>query len=410
MQAKFQSMRLHRNLVFAVVDTLNLVFNEGKYADKELANTLKRDKRWGSRDRSFIAETVYDIVRWKRLYAAIAEVKEPYSRPNLFRLFAVWATLKGIALPDWKQLEDTPTRRIKGKFDELSQIRVYRESIPDWLDQVAVQEMGEEKWSKEIASLNKTAPVVLRTNKLKTDSKNLRDLLFQEEIEARSIQNYPDALVLEERTNVFKTQAFKNGFFEVQDASSQLVAPFLQVEPGMRVVDTCAGAGGKSLHLAALMENKGQIIALDIYGNKLKELKRRAKRAGAHNIETRTIENNKVIKKLHQKADRVLIDAPCSGLGVLSRNPDTKWKLQPEFLDEIKSVQREILNNYSKIVKSGGKLVYATCSILPSENQQQVEFFLNSEAGKDFTLEDQKIILSYESGYDGFYMARLIKK
>ncbi len=410
MQAKFQSMRLHRNLVFAVVDTLNLVFNEGKYADKELANTLKRDKRWGARDRSFIAETVYDIVRWKRLYAAIAEVKEPYSRPNLFRLFAVWATLKGIALPDWKQLEDTPTRRIKGKFDELSQIRVYRESIPDWLDQVAVQEMGEEKWSKEIASLNKTAPVVLRTNKLKIDSKNLRDLLFQEEIEARSIQNYPDALVLEERTNVFKTQAFKNGFFEVQDASSQLVAPFLQVEPGMRVVDTCAGAGGKSLHLAALMENKGQIIALDIYGNKLKELKRRAKRAGAHNIETRTIENNKVIKKLHQKADRVLIDAPCSGLGVLSRNPDTKWKLQPEFLDEIKSVQREILNNYSKIVKSGGKLVYATCSILPSENQQQVEFFLNSEAGKDFTLEDQKIILSYESGYDGFYMARLIKK
>jgi 16S rRNA (cytosine967-C5)-methyltransferase len=403
-------MRLHRNLVFAVVDTLNLVLNEGKYADKELANTLKRDKRWGARDRSFIAETVYDIVRWKRLYAAIAEVKEPYSRPNLFRLFAVWATLKGIALPDWKQLEDTPTRRIKGKFDELSQIRVYRESIPDWLDQVAVQEMGEEKWSKEIASLNKTAPVVLRTNKLKTDSKNLRDLLFQEEIEARSIQNYPDALVLEERTNVFKTQAFKNGFFEVQDASSQLVAPFLQVEPGMRVVDTCAGAGGKSLHLAALMENKGQIIALDIYGNKLKELKRRAKRAGAHNIETRTIENNKVIKKLHQKADRVLIDAPCSGLGVLSRNPDTKWKLQPEFLDEIKSVQREILNNYSKIVKSGGKLVYATCSILPSENQQQVEFFLNSEAGKDFTLEDQKIILSYESGYDGFYMARLIKK
>ncbi|TXK70215.1 RsmB/NOP family class I SAM-dependent RNA methyltransferase [Mesonia sp. HuA40] len=403
-------MRLHRNLVFAVVDTLHLVFNEGKYADKELANTLKRDKRWGARDRSFIAETVYDIVRWKRLYAAIAEVKEPYSRPNLFRLFAVWATLKGIALPDWKQLEDTPTRRIKGKFDELSQIRVYRESIPDWLDKIAVQEMGEEKWSKEIASLNKTAPVVLRTNKLKTDSKSLRDLLFQEEIEAHSIQNYPDALVLEERTNVFKTQTFKNGFFEVQDASSQLVAPFLQVEPGMRVVDTCAGAGGKALHLAALMENKGQIIALDIYGNKLKELKRRAKRAGAHNIETRTIENNKVIKKLHQKADRVLIDAPCSGLGVLSRNPDAKWKLQPEFLEKIKAVQREILANYSKIVKSGGKLVYATCSILPSENQQQVEFFLNSEAGKDFTLEDQKIILSYESGYDGFYMARLIKK
>ena len=177
----------------------------------------------------------------------------------------------------------------------------------------------------------------------------------------------------------------------------------------MRVVDTCAGAGGKSLHLASLMENKGAIIALDIYGNKLKELKRRAKRAGAHNIETREIDSTKVIKKLYNSADRVLIDAPCSGLGVLSRNPDAKWKLQPEFLDKIRKTQQEILNQYSKILKKGGKMVYATCSILPSENQNQVKNFLASEAGQEFSLEDEKIVLSHESGYDGFYMARLIK-
>jgi len=402
-------MRLHRNLVFAVVDTLNYIFNEGKYADKEISKALKRDKRWGARDRGFIAETVYDIVRWKRLYAEIAEVKEPFSRANLFRLFAVWATLKGIQLPDWKQLEETPTRRIKGRFDELSKIRKYRESIPDWMDELGVQELGEQKWTKEIAALNHTAPVVLRANTLKTTPKKLIDSLFSETVETHSLKKYPSAIQLDERANVFSTTTFKDGLFEVQDASSQLVAPFLKVEPGMRVVDTCAGAGGKSLHLASLMENKGAIIALDIYGNKLKELKRRAKRAGAHNIETREIDSTKVIKKLYNSADRVLIDAPCSGLGVLSRNPDAKWKLQPEFLDKIRKTQQEILNQYSKILKKGGKMVYATCSILPSENQNQVKNFLASEAGQEFSLEDEKIVLSHESGYDGFYMARLIK-
>ena len=177
----------------------------------------------------------------------------------------------------------------------------------------------------------------------------------------------------------------------------------------MRIVDTCAGAGGKSLQLAAIMENKGQIIALDIFSNKLKELKRRAKRAGAHNIETRLIDNNKVIKKLHNSADRVLIDAPCSGLGVLSRNPDAKWKLQPEFIKTIQETQADLLDRYSKIMKDDGKMVYATCSILPSENQKQVQAFLQREAGKDFKLVKEKIVLANESGYDGFYMAQLEK-
>ncbi|MFD1095690.1 RsmB/NOP family class I SAM-dependent RNA methyltransferase [Salegentibacter chungangensis] len=402
-------MRLHRNLVFATIDALSEIFNEGKYADKVIEKTLKRDKRWGSRDRSFIAETTYDIVRWKRLYAEIAEVKEPFSRQNLFRLFAVWATLRGIKLPDWKQLEETPTRRIKGKFDSLSKIRKYRESIPDWLDETGVKELGEKKWEKEIHALNEQAPVIIRTNTLKTTKEALQKQLADEEIFTRPIKNHPEALVLEERANVFKTQAFKDGFFEVQDASSQLVAHFLDVQPGMRVVDTCAGAGGKTLHLAALMENKGQIVALDIYGNKLKELKRRARRAGAHNIDPRAIDNNKVIKKLKGSADRVLIDAPCSGLGVLSRNPDAKWKLQPEFIETLKQTQSEILEQYSKILKPGGKMVYATCSVLPSENQDQVEKFLNSEAGKDFKKVKDEKILSSETGYDGFYMALLEK-
>lgn len=403
-------MRLYRNLVFATVDALGEIFNEGGYADKVIAKTLKRDKRWGSRDRSFIAETTYDIVRWKRLYSEIAEVKAPYSRENLFRLFAVWATLRGIELPDWKQIEPTPTRRIKGKFDELSKIRKYRESVPDWLDELGAKELGEEVWEKELHALNQQAPVILRTNTLKTTKEKLQKELAKEGIETEFITEYPHALQLKERANVFKTEAFKNGLFEVQDASSQKVAEFLDVAPGMRVVDTCAGAGGKTLHLAALMDNKGQLVATDIYGNKLKELKRRARRAGAHNIEPREIDSSKVIKKLYGSADRVLIDAPCSGLGVLSRNPDAKWKLQPEFMDTIRKTQQDILKQYSKIVKDGGKMVYATCSVLPSENEEQVQKFLNTQEGKQFQLKKEEKILSSETGYDGFYMALLEKK
>ncbi|MEZ2415652.1 RsmB/NOP family class I SAM-dependent RNA methyltransferase [Muriicola sp. E247] len=400
-------MRLHRNLVFAVVDGLQLIFNEGVYASKAVEQTLKRDKRWGSRDRGFIAETIYDIVRWKRLYAEIAEVKEPYSRANFFRLFSVWAVLRGIPLPNWKQLEDTPTRRIKGRFDELSKVRKYRESIPDWIDNVGLKAFGEKFWEKELHALNQLAPVVLRTNTLKTSMPYLRQRLEEEGIATDLISGYPYALVLRERTNVFTTQAFKDGWFEVQDASSQLVAPMLDVAPGLRVVDACAGAGGKSLHLAALMENKGQLIALDIYPKKLHELKRRARRNGAHNLETRLIDSSKVIKKLHQKADRVLIDAPCSGLGVLRRNPDTKWKIQPENLEKLITTQRELLKDYSKMVKPKGKLVYATCSVLPQENDQQIKHFLDSEEGKLFSLAEERRIYAHKSGYDGFYIALL---
>jgi 16S rRNA (cytosine967-C5)-methyltransferase len=199
-------------------------------------------------------------------------------------------------------------------------------------------------------------------------------------------------------------------FLQQKPLKKELVAQFLDVKPGMKVVDACAGAGGKTLHLAALMENKGQIIAMDIYANKLKELKRRAKRAGAHNIEMRVIDSTKPIKKLYDKADRVLIDAPCSGLGVLRRNPDAKWKLQPEFIEKIKNTQSEILASYSRMVKPGGQLVYATCSILPSENQEQVEKFLTSDLGKEFTFVKEKKILSHESGFDGFYMALIQRK
>ena len=400
-------MRLHRNLVVAVIKVLDGTFNQNFYADKTIEKILKSDKRWGSRDRGFIAETSYEIIRWKRLYSQISETKSPYKYGELWKMFSVWAVLKGIQLPNWKEFENTPKRRIKGKFDSLVKIRKFRESIPDWLDRTGCDELGENRWTSELSALNEKANVIIRANSLKINVNDLRKELQKEDIQVEKINGFPEALKLIERKNLFKTKAFQNGYFELQDASSQLVAPFLKAEKGMKICDVCAGAGGKTLHLSAITENKGQIIAMDIFKNKLFELKRRAKRNNAFNIETRLIENNKSIKRLHGKIDRLLIDAPCSGLGVLRRNPDSKWKLSQNFLDKIKDTQQEILKRYSPMLKENGKLVYATCSILPSENELQIKRFLKTEQGKKFKVEDEKKISPAQSGFDGFYMARL---
>ncbi len=401
---KNQDMRLHRNLVMSVINALDQIYNEGEYADKVVQRALKSDKRWGARDRKFVAETIYDMVRWKRLYNEIAGTKGHYTKENLWKNFAVWAVLKGYSLPDWKQFAGTPARRIKGRFDELQKTRKIRESIPDWMDEAGESELGD-RWDRELKALNEQARVILRVNQLKTTKRELKEILASEDIETEFLKGYPDALALVERKNVFLTRAFREGLFEVQDASSQLVAPFLDPKPGQKVIDTCAGAGGKTLHLASLMENRGQIIAMDIYGHKLTELKKRARRDGVHNIDTRVIEGTKTIKKMKGKADRVLIDAPCSGLGVLKRNPDSKWKLDKDFLDRIRQTQAEILDQYSSMVRPGGLLVYATCSILPSENELQVGHFL--EKHKEFKFVKENKVSPADSGFDGFYMALL---
>ncbi|WP_291727885.1 RsmB/NOP family class I SAM-dependent RNA methyltransferase [Bernardetia sp.] len=416
-------MRLHRNLVLAVIDALDQIFNHQKQADKVVAITLKQDKRWGARDRNFVAETIYELVRWQRLYAKIADVEnkfevQSYSTQNLFQLFAIWAILNEIELPKWEEFEGTnyDIDTIKQQFNELQSSRKYRESIPNWLDELGEKELGNETWTKEIAALNKQAPVVLRVNTLKTNLKTLQSQLLEQNIETEKIEDYPEALQLEKRKSIVRNKLYKDGFFEIQDASSQLIGHFLEVKEGMQIIDTCAGAGGKSLHIAALMKNKGQIVSMDIFENKLTELRRRANRANVHNIKTfpikrkeRDIDYNQ-FKKFHNSADRVLIDAPCSGLGVLSRNPDTKWKLTSSFLEEIKQTQQTILQEYAQMTKKGGKLVYATCSILPSENQIQVEMFLKSKVGQGFEFIGDKKILSHQTGYDGFYMALLRKK
>ena len=321
-------------------------------------------------------------------------------------IFAAYLFEKGIPFPEWPDFQTITTSIFEQNKKNITSEAV-RLSYPDLLWAQCEKELGHEKWLNEAIALNESAKVVLRVNTLKTSKEELQNKLAASEIETEKITGFDSALHLLKRQNVFSTPLFKEGFFEVQDAGSQLISEFLDVKPGSKVIDACAGGGGKSLHLAALMQNKGKIIALDVEEWKLENLKKRAKRAGAFNIEGRLIENNKVIKQLENSADRLLLDVPCSGTGVIKRNPDTKWKLTTETLEKTKNLQSTILHEYSSMLKPGGLMVYSTCSILPSENQIQVEKFIASKAGA-FTLIKDKTLYPSE-GFDGFYMA-LIQK
>lgn len=401
------AINLHPLLLRAAAQALFAIFQEGRYADKVIEYTLRQNPKAGSRDRAFIAETTYEVVRYYRLYAEILGYA-PLAEADFWKMCAIhFVITRDLDLPAWSEFKGLDAKQIREKAAVLAQTRAVRESIPDWLDQLGAAELGE-RWDATLHWLNRPARVVLRANRLKTTRADLQKNLQKDGIETKP-EGPCDALVLERRQNVFQTKAFKDGLFEVQDFSSQLVAPFLAPEPGMRVVDACAGGGGKTLHLAAMMQGKGQLIALDTLAWKLDELRQRARRAGASNIETRVIDSRKVIKRLHNSADRLLLDVPCSGLGVLRRNPDSKWKLQPEMIEKLRATQQDILQFYSPVLKPGGRMVYATCSVLPSENERQVQQFLASEAGTPFTLLEEKKILPQDNGYDGFYMALLGK-
>ncbi len=387
----------------AVTEALEQIFVQQQYADRVIARILKADKRRGSSDRAFVAEQTYEVVRHYRLLCALAG-KAPKQPADWWRLLGIQLLLQGQALPPWREFEGLDRERLLAAKAALQE-RAILESIPDWLDALAHAELST-NWPPLLAALNQPAQAVLRVNRLKTTVAALEQRLrLENEILTEPIA--ADALLVKQRRNLFATAAFKEGQFELQDFSSQQVAPALAVEPGMMVIDACAGAGGKSLHLATLMQNKGVLLAMDTEAWKLEELRKRAKRNGIQNIETRPIESSKTIKRLAGRADRLLLDVPCSGLGVLRRNPDAKWKLSAAFIERLKGIQAEILQRYPQMVKPGGKMVYATCSVLPSENEQQVATFLASEAGKDWQLETQKSYWPHQDGYDGFYISVL---
>lgn len=401
-------MKIHKPLLYAIVDVLEDVFTEKKMADKAIQKVLKSEARYGSRDRAFIASNSYNIVRWWRLLHFInGSDMHNYTKENLWQILGIQLTMNGEDLPSMKQFGGITREHVVAKFEEAQRNRKVRESIPDWLDDIGERELGE-SWDNELSAMNEEAKVGIRVNTLKTNLEELQIILQKDGIHTDRIKGVETGLYLKERKNIFGTKAFSSGYFEVQDPGSQLIGAYLDVKPDMRVIDACAGAGGKSLHIANQMNNKGTLIALDTEEWKLKELKKRAKRNGLHNIDTRPIVNNKVIKRLKESADRLLLDVPCSGTGVLRRNPDAKWKLDQSFLDRIRATQKEIILNYSRMVKPGGKMVYATCSILPSENQDQVQWFLTKS--DEFDLISEHRTSPHKDGFDGFYMALLQRK
>ncbi len=397
-------MKLHRTLVQAVVDTLMQIFTKNIYADIAIDGILRKNPRWGARDRRFIAETTYEMVRWWRLIGRSVEQENPQTAADFWKLLASFFVINEGELPTWKEFEGIDKTSILENYHQAQKNRKYRESIPDWLDELGNSELGTPIWEKELHELNKEAKVVLRVNTLKTNRFQLQQLLNERAVETTVIGDYPDALVLTKRQSLQQLAEYKQGLFEIQDASSQLIAPFMDLKPGMLVIDTCAGAGGKSLHIAAIMQNKGKIISMDVEEKKLVLLQKRADRASAGSIETKVVNEN-TLSQLKNSADRLLLDVPCSGLGVIRRNPDTKWKLNFDFITKVKKTQQDILTNYSQLLKPGGTMVYATCSILPSENQEQIELFLNKNGAKFEFIEDRKVLPS--EGFDGFYMSKI---
>jgi 16S rRNA (cytosine967-C5)-methyltransferase len=395
-------MKIYKNLVNAAAETLQEIFDQNRYADKAIEKKFKAHPQWGSRDRRFIAESVYDIVRYKRLYSDLVR-----SEKNYWFMVAAWVLLKGYELPDWPEFHNLDRTNLKNDFDALrSELRV-AESYPDWLWDFGTKELGKALWEKEAKALNEPAKVIFRANTLKAAAAELEKKLQALAVPFEKLPEQKDAYVFLKKENVFKNPLFKEGYFELQDAGSQQIASFLNPGPNELVIDACAGAGGKSLHLAALMKNKGRVVSMDVEQWKLDELKKRAKRSGAFNIETRLIENEKSLNSFLGKADKLLLDVPCSGSGVLKRNPDAKWKLSEESISRTKDLQLKILNGYCNMLKPGGELVYSTCSIFPSENQQQVKAFLKQHV--EFDLKEEKTLLPSE-GFDGFYMARMLKK
>ena len=434
-------MKLHRPLVEAVIVALTHIFQKNQYADKVVERTLLSNPKWGARDRAFIAETIYNCVRNMRLYYYLLTedekfVPENFTRKNFEGIVGIALKMSGADTQNFPEFAHLNINVLENSMVQLggwsisySQNESHRltdqltnpfnifYSIPDWLGELGEKELGTKAFEKEMTALHRPTDLIIRCNTLKISVSDLRKKLSDLGWQSYNTKLTPDALILEKRGKITGLELFKSGAFEVQDAGSQLIAPFLNVEPGMFVVDACAGAGGKSLHLATLMQNTGKILSMDTEVRKLEILNKRALRNGISIISTLEVgswESEKNLTSIvqspnfkFQRPDRLLLDVPCSGLGVLRRHPDTKWKLSPQFLTDINETQKNILQKYSEMLKPGGKLVYATCSILPSENQNQVRLFL--ENNPKYRLEEERTISPHHDSFDGFYMARLHK-
>jgi 16S rRNA (cytosine967-C5)-methyltransferase len=400
---------IHYISVQRLVESLELVFKKNLKADRAIEVTFKKYKNLGSHDRKWMAEWFYKIIRYYELYAYCAQ-----TRNNLWEICGTAFLLNQQQLPAFSDFKNLHQR--KNQILRLYELAKKDDFLINGFPEIWKILNDKEKLNERIPGwlklLNEEGLPIIRTNSLKINGKQLELIFKDKEIKINKVLHYDDLYFLPDKRNYFQTEEFKKGYFEFQDTGSYLIGKFCNVRPGMKVVDACAGAGGKTLHLASLMQNKGKIIAADIHEVKLKELKKRSIRAGISNLEIHEALNDEIktssfIKKYHEWADLVLIDAPCTGSGVIKRNPDTKFRIDEEFLRKTTHIQKEILKNYSSMVKKGGTLIYATCSIFMSENEKQSEWF--KENFKSFEKSEEKFIPPGTYN-DGFYMCKFVKK
>jgi 16S rRNA (cytosine967-C5)-methyltransferase len=375
-----QSVNRVRDLTLELWTTTRIDWG---FATDRIAAVFRRERSLGSRERREVAETLYGMIRQARRIdfaldgVRVAGAEKELARWVAYRLLAGElddaAARKELGSIDWAQVRAVD-ERIARERDPVRRLGLGK-SLPDWLARRFLEQYGDEAPALADA-LNRRAPMAIRANTLKTTREALTARLAADGLEAAPSKLAPSGLVLETRVNAFGLKAFQEGLFEVQDEASQLVAELVAPPPKGLVVDACAGAGGKTLALGALLGNKGRLVALDVDGRKLEELRRRARRAGLSNARAIEVEPESwpdEAEALRGKADRVLVDAPCSGVGALRRNPEARWRLKEDDLERLPREQLAIARRSMGLVAPGGRLVYATCTILKEENERVVE-------------------------------------
>lgn len=370
---------------------------EWGYATDTISRAFRTHRGLPSRDRRLVAETVYGLLRMdRRLDAGVDEMPSFDRGP---RRTISQMTRDQAKLLLWELSQGVPAELVAAELRKLLGYLVPAErladpdfglpkkpglereavrlSFPTWLLDRFVQDMGEKDAFALAAAMNDRAPLMVMANTRMISREGLIERLQQEGVESEPTPLSPTGLLFKTRVNAFGLAAFQDGLFEVMDEGSQLVAEAVAPPPGGRVVDACAGAGGKTLALGAWMEGKGRLLAMDVAGKKLEELRKRARRAGLSNVAARELKNAELPEEARPSAwDRVLVDAPCSGLGTLRRNPEARWRLKPADLARFPSLQLSLLVAYAPLVEVGGRLIYATCTVLRDENELTIEAFL----------------------------------
>ncbi|WP_157271826.1 RsmB/NOP family class I SAM-dependent RNA methyltransferase [Azohydromonas aeria] len=383
---------MHPNALLDLsAELLRAVLKLDQPADAVVSAFFRRQGKLGSRERHTLAETTYHVLRQRlRLQHLAQSGAGPMERRLAILGWQGAENLLQVALtpPEKQWLQQVRTIDTATLADKL------RHNLPDWVAQPLRERLGEEEFMTLARALNDSAPLDLRVNLLKAKREEALAALQAAGIEAQPTPYSPWGLRVQGKPALNRLEVFTSGAVEVQDEGSQLLALLLAPKRSEMVVDFCAGAGGKTLALGAAMRNTGRLYAFDVSGSRLDALKPRLARSGLSNVYPAQLahERDERVKRLSGKIDRVLVDAPCSGLGTLRRNPDLKWRQSPQAVQELRAKQATILASAARLLKSGGRLVYATCSLLPAENEDIAREF--SAAHPDFEPLDAAALLA----------------